>query len=133
MLAGDPVAAAEIVAAPSLPALNAIAICLLDADAGSQAARLAARGDAPALLPHHQAFAECMRRQASDPLHMVHVVSDGGWSEMRWERLRQVADRWGTHVIDTSQMTKAEVAAHALQWCHEAIGGIAPSLQAPEP
>jgi hypothetical protein len=74
LLAGDPVPALEIVAAPSAPQLDAIAVCLLDVDAEEQAARLAARGDPPALLPHHQAFAEWMRRQASDPLHMPHVV-----------------------------------------------------------
>ena len=67
LLAGDPVPAAEIVAAPSAPELDAIAVCLLDASAKAQAERLAARGDDPALLVHHQAFAEWMRRQATDP------------------------------------------------------------------
>ena len=132
LLAGDPVPAVEVVAAPSSPELNAIAVCLLDADAESHAARLAARGDAAALLPHHQAFAGWMRGQASNPLHMPHVVSDGGWDEMRWDRLQRVAGRWDMHVIDTSQMTKPEVAAHALKWCHEAVGGIAPSLHVPD-
>ena len=87
LLAGDPVPAVEVVAAPSAPALEAIAVCLLDAAAEAQAERLAARGDPEELLPHHQAFAEWMRKQASDPLHMTHVVSDAGWEEMRWQRL----------------------------------------------
>src|SRR5437016_3577697 len=78
MLAGDPVAAAEVVAAPSAAGLDAIAVCLLDITAEAQAERLAARGDHPAQVPHHQAFAEWMRTQASDPLHMPHVMSDGG-------------------------------------------------------
>lgn len=133
LLAGDPVAAVEIVAAPSSPELNALAVCLLDADTESQAARLAARGDAPQLLSHHQAFADWMRRQASDPLHMPHVVSDGGWDQMRWDRLQRVVDRWDMRVIDTSPMTRPEVATHALDWCRNALGGTAPALQIPGP
>lgn len=129
LLAGDPVPALEIVAAPSAPLLDAIAVCLLDADAEEQAARLAARGDHPALLPHHQAFAEWMRRQASDPLHMPHVVSDQGWEEMRWDRLHRLVDDWGMHVIDTSRLSRVDVAAAALAWCRQALAGDAPTLR----
>src|SRR5690348_11688862 len=43
LLAGDPVAAIEIVAAPSAPHLDAVAVCLLDARADTQATRLTAR------------------------------------------------------------------------------------------
>ena len=74
LLAGDPIPAAEVVAAPSAPRLDAIAVCLLDATPEAQAERLATRGDPAELLVHHQAFAEWMRRQASDPLYMTHVV-----------------------------------------------------------
>lgn len=94
LLAGDPVPAAEIVAAPSAPELGAVAACLLDAAPDAQAERLTARGDPEALLPHHLAFADWMRRQATDPLYMTHVVSEAGWEEMRWERLEQVASGW---------------------------------------
>jgi hypothetical protein len=90
LLTGDPVPAIEVVAAPSAPQLDAVAVCLLDASAEAQATRLAARGDDLTLVVHHQAFAEWMRRQATDPLHMPHVVSDQGWDEMRWERLEQL-------------------------------------------
>jgi hypothetical protein len=128
LLAGDPVPAAEVVAAPSAVGLDAIAVCLLDATPDAQAERLAARGDHPALLPHHQAFAEWMRRQASDPLHMTHVVSEGGWEEMRWERLERLAPRWRMHTVDTTSMTRAEVAEAVLQWCRRALAGEAPAL-----
>jgi ABC-type transport system involved in cytochrome bd biosynthesis fused ATPase/permease subunit len=57
LLAGDPVAAGEVIAAPSADKLHAIAVCLLDVNAEAQAARLAQRGDDPRLLAHHQAFA----------------------------------------------------------------------------
>ena len=129
LLAGDPVPAAEIVAAPSAPRLDAIAACLLDATPEVQAERLTARGDHPALLPHHQAFAEWMRRQASDPLHMTHVVSDAGWEEMRWERLGELAPEWGMHTIDTTHMTRREAADAVLDWCRRALAGDAPALR----
>jgi broad-specificity NMP kinase len=129
LLSGDPVPAAEIVAAPSAAALDAIAVCLLDASAEAQAERLAARGDDPALLIHHQAFAEWMRRQAVDPLHMAHVVSDGGWEEMRWERLEPLAANWGMHTIDTTHMSRQEVADAVLAWCRRALAHEAPTLR----
>jgi broad-specificity NMP kinase len=129
LLAGDPVPAAEVIAVPSAPALEAIAVCLLDATAEAQAERLAARGDPPELFPHHQAFAEWMRRQAIDPLHMTHVVSDESWEEMRWERLEQVAHGWRVHTIDTTHMTVRAVAGAVLDWCWRALGGDAPAIR----
>jgi hypothetical protein len=133
LLAGDPVPAAEIVAAPSAPQLDAIAVCLLDASPDSQAARLAARGDDPALLPHHRAFADWMRKQASDPLHMTHVVSEAGWEEMRWERLERLAPAWRMHTVNTTHMTRREVADAVLDWCRRALAGNAPALRVSDP
>jgi hypothetical protein len=129
LLAGDPVPAAEVVAAPSASRLEAIAVCLLDASAQAQAERLAARGDDPALLVHHHAFAEWMRRQAVDPLHMPHVVSDGGWEGMRWERLERLAGSWSMHTIETTNMTEREVADAVLDWCGRALANTAPLLR----
>ncbi|MGD1059250.1 MAG: hypothetical protein ABR992_17765 [Solirubrobacteraceae bacterium] len=129
LLAGDPVPAAEVAAAPSATSLDAIAVCLLDVTPETQAERLGARGDDPALLPHHQAFAEWMRRQASDPLHMTHVVCDGGWAEMRWERLKALGPDWQMHAIDTTDMTRREVADAVLGWCQRALRGEAPVLR----
>ena len=42
LLAGDPVAPGELIAAPSADRLDRIAVCLLDCDAASQTERLAA-------------------------------------------------------------------------------------------
>src|ERR1700735_4073196 len=55
LLAGDPVAPGEVLAAPAADRLDGIAVCLLDVDRDTQAARLLARGDDPALLVHHVA------------------------------------------------------------------------------
>jgi hypothetical protein len=128
LLSGDPVAAAEVVAAPSAPGLDALAVCLLDLAPGEQARRLAQRGDDPALLAQHQAFADWMRRQADDPLHMPHVLTTGGWDQMRWDRLTSVRPRWATHRIDTTAMPPAAVAEAVLEWCRRVLAGDAPVI-----
>jgi hypothetical protein len=63
---------------------EAIALCLLDASADAQAARLRARGD-PDLLRHHEAFADWMRETVTDPLYRAEVITTGGWDPMRWD------------------------------------------------
>jgi hypothetical protein len=95
LLAGDPVAAGELIAAPSADKLDAIAICLLDVNAEAQATRLAQRGEDPRLLADHLAFARWMRAHAKDPHHMPDVLSAGGWDAMRWERLQLLDPRRG--------------------------------------
>ena len=67
LLAGDPVAAGELIAAPSADQLDSVAVCLLDVDQEAQFARLSARGDDPASFVHHAAFADWMRGHAADP------------------------------------------------------------------
>jgi broad-specificity NMP kinase len=132
LLAGDPVAAGELIAAPSAPQLDAIAVCLLDVSAEAQAVRLAQRGDDPQLFVHHQAFASWMRAHAHDPRHMSHVLSTDGWDAMRWERLRLFdppRDGWNMHVIDTSARSKREVADEVLTWCRRALRGEAPQIR----
>jgi hypothetical protein len=129
LLCGDPVPAAEALAVPSATGLDSIAVCLLDVSPEAQAERLTARGDGPSLLPHHQAFAEWMRKQATDPLHMTHVVSDNGWEQMRWERLQALAADWQMHTIDTTDMTRRGVADAVLDWCRSALSGDAPTLR----
>ncbi len=79
--------------------------------------------------PHHQAFAEWMRRHATDPVHMTHVLSDGGWDEMRWGRLEKLAPDWQMHTIDTTEMTRHDVVDAVLDWCRLALAGKAPTLR----
>jgi hypothetical protein len=134
LLSGDPVAAGEVLAAPSATRLEGVAACLLDVGPDAQAARLERRGDDPALLVHHQAFADWMRGHALDPGHMPHVLTTGGWEAMRWERWIGVdpADGgWAMEVIDTSELTEAGVAADVLRWCRRALRGNAPMLRVP--
>lgn len=132
LLAGDPVAAGEVIAAPSADKLDAIAVCLLDVNAETQAARLAQRGDDRRLLADHQAFAVWMRAHAQDPNHMPHVLTTNGWDAMHWERLRLLDPRtggWNVHVLDTSDHTTDEVADEILSWCRRALRGQAPQIR----
>jgi hypothetical protein len=131
LLAGDPVAAGEVLAAPSADRLDRIAVCLLDVDEPTQTARLAARGDDPRLLVHHLAFARWMRGHARDPRHMPHVLQTNGWEQMRWERWVQGRDEssWAMNVIDTSTLSPEAVAAELLSWCRRALAGQAPTLR----
>jgi hypothetical protein len=129
LLAGDPVAAIELAAAPSAPRLGRIAICLLDASADAQAARLSARGDDPATLVHHRAFADWMREQATNPLYLPHVVADHGWDQMRWDRLTQLVTTWQMETIDTSFLSRQAVAAEVLGWARRSLAGAAPAIQ----
>ncbi len=123
LLAGDPVPAAEAVAAPSAVGLHAIGVCLLDASPQEQARRLELRGDDPALLHRHQAFADWMRQTAQDPLHLPEVVTTDGWDQMRWERLERLAPDWHVTVLDTTAMSRHEVADAVAGWCRRTLNG----------
>jgi hypothetical protein len=123
LLAGDPVAPGEVLAAPSATSVD-IAVCLLDVSEDSQRARLRRRGKPEELLPHHAAFAAWLRRHAEDPAHMPHVLTTDGWDEMRWSRL--ITLPWQITVIDGSALTIAETGSAALQWIRDALSGRAP-------
>ena len=133
LLCGDPVAAGEVLAAPSAVDLEGVAVCLLDLSPEAQTSRLAGRGDDPALLADHHAFADWMRGHAGDPGHMPHVLSAQGWDAMRWQRWVGVdpADgNWGTEIVDTSVLAPDEVAAEVVSWCRRALHGQAPVMHA---
>jgi broad-specificity NMP kinase len=126
MLAGDPVAAGELVAAPSAERLDGIAVCLLDCQRDVQLRRLTERGDHPMYFDAHMGFADWMRGHVRDPQHMPHVIIDPGWEEMRWERWRslQAGDpRWRFEEIDTTTLSPEEVAAEVVAWCRRALDG----------
>ena len=122
LLCGDPVAPAEVYAAPSGDQLEGIAVCLLDASEAAQRLRLMARGDDPALLPHHIAFADWLRAHITNPGHRLEVVMQGGWDKMQWDRWTCAAERpglWRPHRIDTTGLDPAEVAKLAAAWIRQ--------------
>lgn len=133
LLSGDPVAAGEVLAAPSASSLDAVAVCLLDVSADAQTDRLTRRGDDPALFEHHHAFADWMRGHARDPRYMPHVLTTNGWEAMRWERLIGIDPSevsWRMEIVDTSHQSPAQVAARIVTWCRRALAGQAPTLTA---
>lgn len=123
LLAGDPVAPGEVLAAPSAPGVD-IAVCLLNVDEATQQRRLRGRGDPEELLWRHAAFAEWMRRHADDPTHMPEVLADDGWPEMDWSRLTRLS--WNVTVIDGSALTVTEVGDRVLTWIGAVRAGAAP-------
>ena len=123
LLAGDPVAPGEVLAAPSAPGVD-IAVCLLDVDEVTQQRRLRGRGDPEELLWRHAAFAEWMRRHAEDPAHMPEVLANDGWPEMDWSRLTRLS--WDVTVIDGSTLTVTEVGDRVQLWIGAVRAGSAP-------
>jgi hypothetical protein len=59
------------------------------------------------------------------------MSSEHGWEEMRWDRLEQPADDWSMDVIDTSRLSREDVADAALRWCRRALAGDVPTLHVP--
>ena len=124
LLCGDPVPPGEVLATPSGDRLGPMRVCLLDVAPEAQRARLIARGDDPALLPQHVAFAEWMRQHVADPGHRPDVIMGGGWDQMRWDRwvgssgLRP----WTSHVVDTTDLAPADIAARVLAWIRAHVG-----------
>lgn len=131
LLAGDPVAFGEVVAAPSADRID-VAGCLIDLDAETQTARLRERGDPEEYLVHHLAYAAWLRRHAEDPSHLAEVLTTNCWPEMRWERWigRTPGPPWAMHVIDADDLDRATVGAAIARWSQEAIAGRADVLPA---
>jgi hypothetical protein len=114
LLAGDPVAPGEVVAAPSFDRLDGFDACLLDAAPDAQRERLARRGDPPSLLDAYQAFADWFRHHIDDPAYRPEVLQSAGDPSMRWGRLATAA--WAFTTIDTTNRTPDAVAADVLSW-----------------
>ena len=130
LLAGDPVAPAELVAAPSAAHTGGVAVCLLDATPEAQSARLSGRGDDPALLAAHLGFARWMREHAHDPLPRLDVVTPGCAPGARWERIAGLVEhgQWYVHVVDTSARRPADVADVVESWIGRALADPDPDL-----
>ena len=131
LVAGDPIAAGEVLAAPSADGAD-VAICLLDADDTTLSARLDERQDPPELRHLHLGFSAWMREHAVNPGHVPAAVTTDGWEEMRWERWihRRPGPEWAMTVVDNSAMTPEDVGDAVAAWCRDAVRGDAPVFPA---
>lgn len=115
----------EVLAAPSAPLLDGIAVCLIDVADEARRTRLntrdAHRWDETALTAFC-GWAAWHREHARDPRSRPEVVTGGGWPEMAWHRWTAwTADdpRWTTHRIDTTDRPLTESADRVLRWVTE--------------
>ncbi len=117
----------ELLATPSATRLEAISACLLDCDDATRLARLESQADRRPLSARERQdylnWAGWMRRHAADPTWRQDVIRhDATEDEMRWERWSDwpLGDpRWRVRVLDTSHVSKAEVAAELRAWISE--------------
>lgn len=104
----------ELLACPSAPLLDGAAAVLLDVADAERLARLARRDGERWDQPTLDAFlgwAQWHREHASDPASRRHVLVDGGWPPMRWDRWsgwRRGDPRWSVPVVDTTGCTVEE-------------------------
>lgn len=131
LLAGDPVPAAEILAAPSGDRVRAAA-CLLDLSPELHAERLRSRGEPEELIPRHLAWADWLRAHAQSPTRRLEAVLVNSWPEMAWERLEHCQD-WAVTVLDVSASSPDRVARAVADWCQAVLAGKAPLLFTPAP
>ncbi|MEU0408313.1 hypothetical protein ABZ307_10940 [Streptomyces griseorubiginosus] len=115
----------EVLAAPSAPLLDGIALCLVDVDDDVRRHRLTARDagrwDAPAVDAFLN-WAAWHRGHARDPRHRPSVLTAGAWPDMAWHRWTgwTAGDpRWRTHLLDTTDRTVAESAGEVREWVTE--------------
>ncbi|MFD5233196.1 hypothetical protein ACFWJ5_32655 [Streptomyces qaidamensis] len=104
----------ELLAAPSAPLLDGIAVCLVDATAPVRRARLAERDPGrcgPKAIDAYTGWAAWHRKHALDPSHRPDVIIDNSWPEMVWHRWTgwNTGDpRWHTQMLDTTDRPVTE-------------------------
>lgn len=115
----------EVLAVPSAPRLDGIAVCLVDVADGVRRARLAERDPGRWDTQAIDAFigwAAWHREHALDPRHRPHVIVQDGWPEMVWHRWTgwNAGDpRWCTQLLDTTHRPVAESVDQVERWITE--------------
>ncbi|WP_199808498.1 hypothetical protein [Streptomyces sp. NRRL S-146] len=115
----------ELLAAPSAPLLDGIAVCLVDVADPVRRTRLAERDPGRWDLQTIDAYlgwAAWHRKHALDPSHRQDVIIDNRWPEMVWDRWTgwNAGDpRWLTHLLDTTDQPVTESVDQVEQWIKE--------------
>jgi hypothetical protein len=99
----------EALATPSADLLSGLAVCLIDCSDDDRLTRLGQRDDVHSeeLLDAFIGWAEYMRHHHRDPQYRQHVITEGSWSKMRWDRWTSwpTGDpRWSAATINTSDL-----------------------------
>ncbi len=98
----------EILASPSAPLLDGLAVCLVDVADDERRRRLAGRdGDrwSPEVVDAFVGWSAWHRGHARDPRYRPEVIVDGSWPEMVWDRWSAWTKddpRWSTYLLDTT-------------------------------
>jgi hypothetical protein len=115
----------EILASPSAPLLDGIALCLVDVSDDMRRARLTSRDPGRWNTQRTGDFlgwAAWHRGHATDPRHRPHVITADSWPPMAWERWTSWTSndpRWHTDRLDTTDQTVTESIACVEQWISE--------------
>lgn len=116
----------EILAAPTAPQLDGIAVCLIDCKDQIRVERLRARDHASYTderIWDFILFAAWQRLHHADPAWMPHVIT-GHSSEMMWDRwIPWTSDdpRWSVPTFDTSDETVEGSAGRVAEWIRAQI------------
>lgn len=114
----------ELLAAPSSDQLDGIAVCVLHCSPDVRRERLRGRGEPEDKLIHHVRFGEWFYRHSLDPTHAPEVVRVDSANPMRWDRWEswEKGDpRWMPSVIDTDQLSAAEIAELVKTWIGDVV------------
>lgn len=112
----------EILAAPSAPRLDGIAVCLVDVADGVRRERLAARDPGrwpPERVEDFIGWARWQRGHAADPRHRPEVLTRESRPRMAWHRWaswRRGGARWSTYTLDTTDRAVQESAGELAAW-----------------
>ncbi|KIE28133.1 hypothetical protein LK08_04580 [Streptomyces sp. MUSC 125] len=115
----------EVLAVPSAPLLDGIAVCLVDVADEVRRVRLAERDpgrwDAPA-VDAFLGWAAWHRKHALDPRYRPDVVIDKSWPEMVWHRWigwHAGDPRWRTQLLDTADQPVTNSVDQVERWINE--------------
>ncbi|NIK57580.1 hypothetical protein [Kribbella shirazensis] len=112
----------EILASPSAPQLDGIAVCLVHVSDEERRRRLDRRDGgrwSPAVLDSFVGWGAWHLGHAEDPRHRPDVIIDGSWPEMVWDRWStwtKEDPRWYTYVLDTTGRSIAQSVDDLEQW-----------------
>jgi len=108
----------EILACPSAPKVERIAVCLLDCTDYIRIERLRKR-DTHGIHQNMLNWAAFLRMHAIDPEWHQPVIKENSWNEMqwyRWHNWKRNDERWKCHIMDSSNLSIKETAKELACW-----------------